>query len=212
MGTARFDELGERADFVSADARGRPHARRSGGSTGARPNQGSRSALRRSASPRRASPRHIGKDIHSRAHQRRRFAAAAAGESYALETQDASRSAIFTIADTSVLRVRVDVDEADVGKLKVGQTAYVPADAYGDRRFAGRIVRIGQVLGKKNVRTNEPTERVDTKILETLIELDEGQQQLPPGLRVDAFIVTGASDAPQESASAGVTRQRGASR
>ncbi len=43
------------------------------------------------------------------------------------------------------------------------------ADAFGDRHFPGRVVRVGQILGRKNVRTDEPTERVDTKILETLI-------------------------------------------
>ncbi|PYQ68641.1 MAG: secretion protein HlyD, partial [Acidobacteria bacterium] len=65
---------------------------------------------------------------------------------------------------------------------------YVTADAFGDRRFAGRIVRVGQMLGRKNVRTDEPTERVDTKILETLVELDDGRE-LPLGLRVQAFIL-----------------------
>jgi hypothetical protein len=35
------------------------------------------------------------------------------------------------------------------------------------RRFWGRVVRVSQ-LGPKNVRTDEPMEKVDTKILETL--------------------------------------------
>lgn len=95
---------------------------------------------------------------------------------------------IFTIGDKQALRVRMDVDETDVSKLVPGQRAYVTADAYGQQRFWGHVVRIGQELGRKNVRTDEPTERVDTKILETLIELDPGIS-LPVGLRVDAFIV-----------------------
>jgi len=96
-------------------------------------------------------------------------------------------SPIVTLADRSRVRVRVDVDEADVARLREGQSAYVTADAFGDRRFAGRVVRVGQMLGRKNVRTDEPTERVDTKILETLIELIDGGD-LPLGLRVQAFI------------------------
>ena len=96
---------------------------------------------------------------------------------------------IFTIGDKSALRVRVDVDEADVSKLSMGQRAYVTADAYGDQRFPGHVVRIGEELGRKNVRTDEPTERVDMKILETLVELDKGVE-LPIGLRVNAYIVT----------------------
>jgi HlyD family secretion protein len=99
-------------------------------------------------------------------------------------------SPVVTLADISILRVRADVDETDVNKVEVGQSVYVTADAYGDKRFRGRVIRIGQVLGKKNIRTDEPTERVDTKILETLIELERGTY-LPPGLRVDAFIVVG---------------------
>jgi multidrug resistance efflux pump len=96
-------------------------------------------------------------------------------------------SPIVTLADRSRVRVRVDVDEADVARLRAGQSAYVTADAFGDRRFAGRVVRVGQILGRTNVRTDEPTERVDTKILETLIELTDGGD-LPLGLRVQAFI------------------------
>jgi multidrug resistance efflux pump len=95
---------------------------------------------------------------------------------------------IITLGDKSVLRVRVDVDETDVSKLAAGQKVYVTADAYGGKRFWGHVIRVGAQLGRKNVRTDEPTERVDTKILETLVELDRGTD-LPVGLRVDAFIV-----------------------
>ena len=95
---------------------------------------------------------------------------------------------ILTIGDRKTLRVRVDVDETDVGKVRVGQKAYVTADAFGKQKFWGHVVRVGQQLGPKNVRTDEPAEKVDTKILETLVELDHGAQ-LPDGLRVDAFIV-----------------------
>jgi hypothetical protein len=96
------------------------------------------------------------------------------------------------MADDSTLRVRLDVDESDVSKLRVGQHAYVTAEAYGTRKFRGRVIRVGRILGKKNVRTDEPSEHVDTKILETLVELDAGQP-LPLGLRVDSFIEVGGA-------------------
>src|SRR5712692_1708196 len=82
-------------------------------------------------------------------------------------------SPVITMADDSTLRVRLDVDESDVSKLKVGQQAYVTAEAYGIRKFRGHVIRVGRILGKKNVRTDEPSEHVDTKILETLV--DPGQ-------------------------------------
>lgn len=113
-----------------------------------------------------------------------------AGENYSISSRSTAQ-VIVTVGDLSSLRVRADVDETDVAKLRVGQRAYVVADAYGDRKFWGKVVRIGRTLGRKNIRTDEPTERVDTKILETLIELDRGAH-LPVGLRVDAFIVAGS--------------------
>ncbi len=97
---------------------------------------------------------------------------------------------ILTIGNKKVLRVRVEIDETEVNQVRVGQKAYVTADAYGDRKFWGRVIRVGEQLGRKNIRTDEPTEKVDTKILETLVELDPGTE-LPMGLRVDTFIETG---------------------
>jgi ABC exporter DevB family membrane fusion protein len=96
-------------------------------------------------------------------------------------------SPIVTLADDSSLRVRLDIDETDVARLHVGQPAFVTAEAYGSHKFTGHVVRVGRILGKKNIRTDEPSERVDTKILETLVELDPGQS-LPLGLRVDSFV------------------------
>ncbi|MGC4084584.1 MAG: efflux RND transporter periplasmic adaptor subunit [Vicinamibacterales bacterium] len=108
---------------------------------------------------------------------------ARAGESVSTQFD----SPIVTLADRSSVRVRMDVDETDVARIRVGQAAYVTADAFGTRRFTGTVIRVGQILGKKNVRTDEPTERVDQKVLETLIELDDARE-LPLGLRVRAFL------------------------
>lgn len=98
-----------------------------------------------------------------------------------------SGTAILVLGDVSTLRVRLDIDETDVAKVRVGQSVQMKATAYGDKVFTGKIARIGRILGRKNVRTDEPTERVDTKILETLVDLDPGSELLL-GLRVDAFI------------------------
>lgn len=100
-------------------------------------------------------------------------------------------SPIATVGDVSVLRVRADVDEMDVAKVAVGQRAFVTAEAFGDRRFWGRVIRVSRIMGRKNIRTDEPAERVDTKIMETLIELD-APDGLVTGLRVDAYILLDA--------------------
>jgi len=109
-----------------------------------------------------------------------------AGESVSAST--AGTDPVLTIGDTTVLRVRVDIDEDDVNKVHVGEKAYVTTDAFGKQKFWGHVVQVGELLGPKTVRSDEPTERVDRKFLETLVELDAGSR-LPMGLRVDTFIL-----------------------
>lgn len=104
-----------------------------------------------------------------------------------LYTLSGSADGLVVMGDTSKLRVRMDVDERDVAAVKEGAAAYVTADAFGDRRFDGRVVEIGKRFGRKNVRTDDPVEKNDTKILETVIEL-EGHPPLVVGQRVVAFV------------------------
>ena len=91
---------------------------------------------------------------------------------------------IATVGDTSQLRVRADIDESDVAVILLGQTMWVTADAFPGRRFRGTVAQIGGQLGRKNFRNDNPEERLDTKILEVLIDLEPGVQ-LPIGLPVD---------------------------
>ena len=93
---------------------------------------------------------------------------------------------IVTLGGGAAMRIRAEVDETDVAKVRVGQRVSATADAFGERRFSGRVVRVGQMVGRKSVRTGDPAERVDTKVLEVLVELEDGRE-LPSGLRVDVF-------------------------
>jgi len=96
-------------------------------------------------------------------------------------------TALLTLGDTSRKRVRLDVDERDVGRLRLGQRGFVQADAFGAQRFPGKLVEIGYQMGRKNVRTDEPTERIDTKILEVVLDLDAGAE-LVVGQRVVGYL------------------------
>jgi len=93
---------------------------------------------------------------------------------------------VAKVGDISRLRVRAQIDEADITRVSVGQHVTIHADAFGDRRFTGTVVQIGTRLGPKYIRTDAPGERYDTKVLEALIALD-GHPPLPAGLRVDLF-------------------------
>jgi HlyD family secretion protein len=105
-----------------------------------------------------------------------------AGEYYSPES-----GSLVTLGNLSKVRVRLDIDERFIGSVFVGQGGYVVVEAYPDRKFPGRVVDIAQRMGRKNQRTDDPTERIDTKIREVVMELSEGGD-LVPGLRATGYL------------------------
>lgn len=99
---------------------------------------------------------------------------------------------LVVLGDLRALRVRMDVDERDIARVKLGAPGYVTLSAYPGRRFAGKIVEIGRRMGRKNVRTDDPVERLDVKILEVVLQIDQ-PDGLVPGIRVTAYVDARAS-------------------
>lgn len=98
---------------------------------------------------------------------------------------------IAVIGDMSRLRVRAEVDELDVGRVVVGQRVELTADGFPGQRFGGKVFRVNRRMGAKTVQTGRPQDKVDTRVLQVLIDLDPGVV-LPVGLRVDAFFLPSA--------------------
>jgi multidrug resistance efflux pump len=94
---------------------------------------------------------------------------------------------LMVLGDTSKLRVRMDVDERDIGRVRTGAKGFATADSFPGKHFAGKVVEIGRRMGRKNIRTDDPVERIDTKVLEVVLELEQASG-LVPGLRVSSFI------------------------
>ena len=108
---------------------------------------------------------------------------------------------VAIVGDTSQLRIRMDMDERDVGKIRVGGEAIVRAVAFGERDFHAQVVEIGRRMGRKNVRSDDPAERNDTKILEVVLVLRDGDE-LVVGQRVMTYVraAQGAEAAPAAGA------------
>ena len=110
------------------------------------------------------------------------------GEYYSVAGQ--TQTSLVTVGDLSKIRARLDVDERDVASVHLGQRGYVTAEAFGDRKFPGTVVDIARRMGRKNLRSDEPTERIDTKIREVVLELDDGHE-LVQGIRVMGYLEGG---------------------
>lgn len=96
---------------------------------------------------------------------------------------------VLSMADDSRLRVRAEIDETDVAKIRLGAPAFITADAYRGEVFTGRVVKIGAAVGRKTLLGDDPAEKRDREVLETWIELDPAAcGRLVIGLRVDVLI------------------------
>jgi multidrug resistance efflux pump len=99
----------------------------------------------------------------------------------------ASVEPLVVLGDLRALRVRLDVDERDIARVKLGSPGYATLSAYPGHRFAGKVVEVGMRMGRKNVRTDDPVERLDVKILEVVLQIDQ-PDGLVPGIRVTAYV------------------------
>jgi multidrug resistance efflux pump len=97
---------------------------------------------------------------------------------------------VVTVADMLSLRVRADVDEADFPHIRVGQRVKITADALEKGKyFTGSVAQISHVTGQKRFSTGEAKERMDVKIIETIVKFDSPPPArfLKLGLRVTAY-------------------------
>ncbi len=92
---------------------------------------------------------------------------------------------LFTLAeDLAKMKLQVDVDEADVGQVRVGQEATFTVDAWPGRRYTGTITRVGFGSQTKDNVVSYPT----------VIVVDNRDLTLRPGMTGTADIVTVTKD------------------
>jgi HlyD family secretion protein len=88
---------------------------------------------------------------------------------------------LFTIAqDLTKMQVEADVDEADIGKVKIGQRVEFTVDAFQDKTFYGKVTQI---------RLN-PTVTSNVVTYTVIIDAENPDQKLMPGLTAIITIFT----------------------
>lgn len=64
------------------------------------------------------------------------------GETAIMGTLNKDAATLLTISDMSVLETKVKVDETDVARINVGDSALIQIDAFPDTAFVGKVVEI----------------------------------------------------------------------
>ncbi|MBV9563627.1 MAG: efflux RND transporter periplasmic adaptor subunit [Bradyrhizobium sp.] len=93
---------------------------------------------------------------------------------------------LVLLGDISALRVRAEVDERDIEKIKVGQPVLVRAAAFPGRQTAGSVSFVAPLV--EAGRNNAPGQRnmTDVDVVEVLVNLAE-PGPLAVGMKVDVY-------------------------
>lgn len=96
---------------------------------------------------------------------------------------------LFTIAaDLTKMQVIADVDEADIGEVKEGQSVEFTVDAYPDDTFTGTVTQIRLGEDSESTATSSTTSSVVT--YEVVITADNPDLKLKPRLTANVTIYT----------------------
>jgi HlyD family secretion protein len=91
------------------------------------------------------------------------------------------------VAQTDRYRVRAEVDEKDVTRIRVGQSASIVVDPTSNFRLSGRVVELGRSMGRRQILTTDAADKSDHDVMEAVINLNEDPGALPIGLRVSVI-------------------------
>ena len=111
------------------------------------------------------------------------------GETAIMGTLNKDAATLLTISDMSVLETRVKVDETDVARISIGDSAVVQVDAFPDTTFVGRVTKISNssVRGATANGMGAADQAVD---YEVTIQLLNAPEEIRPDFSATAKIIT----------------------
>lgn len=110
-------------------------------------------------------------------------------------TQGGSSQPFVQMGNTDPLHVRIDIDENEVGRVKLGAPAVISPRGAAELHVKATFVRAEPQVVPKRSLTNSAAERVDVRVLQLIYALPKSDN-FRVGQQVDAFIP--AKGAPSE--------------
>jgi HlyD family secretion protein len=107
------------------------------------------------------------------------------GETAVPGTFNKDAATLLTISDMSVLETRVKVDETDVARIRIGDSAQVQIDAFPDTTFIGKVTKISNSSVKAATATTD--QAVD---YEVTIQLLNAPPDTRPDFSATAKVIT----------------------
>jgi HlyD family secretion protein len=114
------------------------------------------------------------------------------GETAIMGTLNKDAATLLTISDMSVLETLVKVDETDVARISVGDSAIVEIDAFPDTTFVGKVVEISNSSVISPTTGQQADQAVD---YEVRVQLLDPPPETRPDFSTTAKIITATRNA-----------------
>jgi RND family efflux transporter MFP subunit len=89
---------------------------------------------------------------------------------------------VMILPDLSQMQAVLEVNEVDISKVKADQQVEVRLDAFSDRKFTGKVLNVASIGNAKE-------SNASVKVFEVMVELDQADSILRPGMTVSARIL-----------------------
>jgi len=109
------------------------------------------------------------------------------GETAVPGTFNKDAATLLTISDMSVLETKVKVDETDVARISIGDSAVIQIDAFPDTTFLGRVTKIANSSVKGAAVQQSTDQAVD---YEVTIQLLNAPVETRPDFSATAKVIT----------------------
>lgn len=97
-----------------------------------------------------------------------------------------SAQPLILLGDLSRLRIRAELDEHDIGKIKVGDQVVVGSDAFPDREVAGRVAAIAPIVDPGRIDSRASRTPAVFSVADVLIDVSN-PGPLVVGMKVDVY-------------------------
>ncbi len=114
------------------------------------------------------------------------------GETVVVGTMNNAGTVLLTVADMSVIRAEVEVDETDIPSVQLGQSAKITIDAIPGKTFTGKVTEIGNSPIQAAGTTASTSSTTQATNFLVKVKLDPGSviPELRPGFTCTAEITT----------------------
>jgi len=111
------------------------------------------------------------------------------GEIAPAQTAYTQGKTLMTISNLDVFEVEVEVDETEINKVDLGQTADIEVDAFPDTVFGGEVVEIGNTAILTGLGTQDQSTNFKVKVI-----FNDPNVRIRPGMSATVDIITNRQD------------------